>query len=92
MQRVVVSLSCTSSDQKPHERLPIRGGGMNKTDAVMEHLKKYGSIRWRRILAMGIKNPPDTIYRLRKRGHRIETVMREKDGVKYAEAYRWHAA
>lgn len=36
MRRVGVLWSCTSSDQKPHERLPVRGGGMNKTDAVME--------------------------------------------------------
>ena len=60
-----------------HTRLRAFGGSVvNKTTEVLRHLREYGSITsdeaWR---YFGATRLSAIIFRLRRKGHEIETVM-----------------
>jgi len=66
---------------------------MNRSDLVLKHLQRYGSIKYERVRALaGSRNVPDVIFKLRKRGHGIETVNKTSaKGVRYTSGYTYHS-
>ena len=65
---------------------------MNNADWALENFKKTGYLSWDFLReVMHVKNPPDVIYKLRSKGHRIESVWEEKNGKRHVKAYRYYS-
>lgn len=64
---------------------------MTKTDQVRQVLLRQGYISWRRIAGMGVKNPPDIIWRLRAKGMGIESIWTTSKKVNYVKGYAYHS-
>ncbi len=67
--------------------------GMSYADQALELFKRKGVVKYDEIRRVTkVKNVPDCILKLRKRGHRIESVWEERRGKRHVVAYRWYSA
>ena len=64
---------------------------MSNADKALELFKRYGKVKYD-TLAKYAKNAPDTVYKLRRKGHGIESVWTTtRNGKRHVCAYVYHS-
>ena len=70
----------------------VVGGGMSNESKVLELFKRKGVVTYDEIRrATRVKNPPDVVHKLRRKGRRIESIWEEKNGKRHVCAYRYYS-
>ena len=66
---------------------------MTREDKALELFKRVGLVAYNTLQKVTkAKNPPDVIYQLRKKGHRIESVWETtRKGKRHVVAYRYYS-
>lgn len=64
---------------------------MSNADKALELLKRYGKVKYD-TLGRSVKNPPDVIYKLRQKGHTIQSIWQTtRKGKRHVVAYAYHS-
>lgn len=64
---------------------------MSNADQALKLLQRYGTVKYD-TLGKRVKNPPDVIYKLRRKGYQIQSVWTTtRSGKRHVCAYSYHS-
>lgn len=65
---------------------------MTRHHKALERFKREGYVSYNTLQYLTkSKNPPDVIYKLRRKGHQIEAVWETRNGIRHVKGYRYYS-